>query len=119
YKVDGHTWAGKTWGYRGMESVDKLSRQYVKLLRGVYSLKEKPGLSAAVYTQTTDVEYEGNGLLTYDREVVKMAIDTVAAANRGQFPPEPKLVVLSPTAQADPVLWHYTTNRPPEGWVMP
>jgi len=119
FKVDGHTWAGQTWGYRGMENTNILTRQYLKLLRGVYALKAKPGLSAAVYTQTTDVEYEGNGLLTYDREVMKMAVDTVAAANRGQFPPEPKQIVLSPTSQSDPVMWHYTTNRPPEGWLTP
>ncbi|MBU6398900.1 MAG: glycoside hydrolase family 2, partial [Verrucomicrobia bacterium] len=65
YKVDGHTWAGRTWGYRGMASVEVLRRQYARLLRGVYALREDPGLSAAVYTQTTDVEYEGNGLMTY------------------------------------------------------
>jgi hypothetical protein len=119
FKVDGHTWAGKTWGYRGMENREKLTRQYVKLLRGVYALKDSPGLSAAVYTQTTDVEYEGNGLMTYDREVVKMPIATVAAANRGQFPPEPAKTVLSPTAQADAVTWRYTTQKPDAAWFKP
>jgi hypothetical protein len=119
FKVDGHTWAGKTWGYRGMESLDKLTRQYVKLLRGVYALKESPGLSAIVYTQTTDVEYEGNGLLTYDRAVVKMPIETVAAANHGKFPPEPKQTVLSPTAQSKAVTWRYTTEKPADDWSKP
>jgi hypothetical protein len=119
YKVDGHTWAGKTWGYRGMESVDKLSRQYVKLLRGVYSLKNNAGLSAAVYTQTTDVEYEGNGLLTYDRELIKMPVELVAAANRGEFPPEPKVTVLSPTSQQEGVSWRFTTDKPGEHWFRP
>jgi hypothetical protein len=119
FKSEGHTWAGRTWGYRGMDSVEKLTRQYVKLLRGVYSLKEKPGLSAAVYTQTTDVEYEGNGLLTYDREVIKLPVEVLAAVNRGQFPPEPKVTVLSPTSQDDPVTWRYTTNQPPEDWFKP
>src|ERR1043166_3338385 len=102
-----------------MESVEKLTRQYVKLLRGVYALKESPGLSAAVYTQTTDVEYEGNGLLTYDRAVIKMPVETVAAANRGQFPPEPKMTVLSPTSQKDPVSWRYTLEKPPDNWFDP
>jgi len=119
FKVEGHTWAGKTWGYRGMESIEKLTRQYVKLLRGVYALKESPGLSAAVYTQTTDVEYEGNGLLTYDREVIKMPVETVAAANRGQFPPEPKMTMLSPTSQKEPVQWRYTTEKPAANWSEP
>ena len=119
FKVDGHTWAGSTWGYRGMESIEKLTRQYVKLLRGTYGLKESPGLSAAVYTQTTDVEYEGNGLLTYDRAVIKMPVATVAAANRGQFPPEPKKIVLSPTSQTEPVKWRYTTEKPADDWSKP
>jgi len=37
-------------------------------------MKKKNGLSAAVYTQTTDVESEINGLMTYDREVIKMSV---------------------------------------------
>ena len=40
------------------------------------------GLSAAVYTQTTDVEIEVNGLMTYDREIIKMDKDKAAEANR-------------------------------------
>ena len=119
YKVDGHTWAGRTWGYRGMESVEKLTRQYLKLLSGVFELKEKAGLSAAVYTQTTDVEYEGNGLLTYDREVVKMDRAVVAKANRGHGPPMPQLKTLVPTAKDASVLWRYTTEAPPDGWFAP
>ena len=119
FKVDGHTWAGSTWGYRGMDSIEQLTRRYAKLLRGVYALKESPGLSAVVYTQTTDVEYEGNGLLTYDREVIKMPVSIVAAANRGQFPPEPKKVLLSPTSQDQPVTWRYTTDKPADDWSKP
>ena len=116
FKVDGHTWAGNTWGYRGMESVEKLTRQYVKLWRGVYGLKEAPGLSAAVYTQTTDVEYEGNGLLTYDRAVIKMPLGLVRDANQGRFGPEAKATILVPTAQADPIPWRFVTEQPDDEW---
>ena len=42
-------------------------------------------MSAAVYTQTTDVEIEVNGLMTYDRALVKMDLKKVAAANHGHF----------------------------------
>jgi hypothetical protein len=78
---------------------------------------EQHGLSAAIYTQTTDVEVEINGLMTYDR-VLKMPIETVAKANRFQFPPEPKQVVLSPTAaQHVGVTWRYATNKPAQGWA--
>lgn len=81
-KVDGHTWEQKTWGYRGARSKADLMRKYEKLLAGVYRLKEEAGLSAAVYTQTTDVETEANGLLTYDRAVLKVDLDRVAAVNK-------------------------------------
>ncbi len=44
-----------------------------------------------MYTQTTDVEVEVNGLMTYDRELIKMDPDRVAAANNALYtPPEPR-----------------------------
>jgi hypothetical protein len=116
FKVDGHTWAGKTWGYQGMSSIDKLTRQYVKLMTGVWELKKSPGLSAAVYTQTTDVEYEGNGLLTYDRAIVKMDLAKVAAANQGNIPPAPRVTEIIPTGQKEGAQWSYTTAKPASNW---
>jgi beta-galactosidase/beta-glucuronidase len=82
--VDGHTWAKQTWGYRGTTSSEDLTRKYQQLLRRVWELKEKRGLSAAVYTQSTDVETEANGLMTYDRAVLKVDEKRVAAANKGK-----------------------------------
>jgi hypothetical protein len=82
--VEGHTWAQKgSWGYRNLRSRDELTRRYEELLRGVWRLKDEKGLSAAVYTQITDVETEVNGLLTYDRATVKVDPERAAAANRG------------------------------------
>src|SRR5262249_2454890 len=98
-KVDGHTWETKTWGYRGTKSKEDLTRKYEKLLQGVYKLKNKPGLSAAIYTQITDVETEANGLLTYDRAVLKVDLDRVAVANKGDFARVPQQVVIVPTSQ--------------------
>jgi beta-galactosidase/beta-glucuronidase len=80
--VDGHTWTQKTWGYQGMASRDGLTGRYVTLLAKALELKESTGLSAAVYTQITDVETECNGLMTYDREIIKPDLAAVAAANR-------------------------------------
>jgi hypothetical protein len=88
--VDGHTWAKKTWGYRGTKDREDLTRKYEKLLAGVWMLKEAQGLSAAVYTQTTDVETEANGLMTYDREVIKMDAERVRAVNQGDFSRVPR-----------------------------
>jgi hypothetical protein len=70
-----------------MASRDALTAQYVGLLRKVWELSDSPGLSAAVYTQITDVETECNGLMTYDREIIKPDAAKIAEANRGHFQP--------------------------------
>ncbi|MBV9865493.1 MAG: hypothetical protein JO316_09100 [Abitibacteriaceae bacterium] len=116
--VVGHTWA-KTWGYRGMENSEQLTQNYLKLLRKAWQLKDNPGLNAVVYTQTTDVETEGNGLMTYDRELLKVDPVRVAAANQGQFPPLPIEQTVVPTAAQQATNWRYTTDKPADNWFSP
>ena len=83
--VRGHTWQGeKNWGYRSFTDAAALTTACVDLVAKLFPLIVQKGLSAAVYTQTTDVEIEVNGLMTYDRELVKMDLSKVAEANRGQ-----------------------------------
>ncbi|MBS3771923.1 MAG: beta-galactosidase [Bacteroidales bacterium] len=60
--------------YETSQSKEKLHNQYDDLLQKVFPLKEQ-GLAAAVYTQTTDVETEVNGFMTYDREVIKFDLE--------------------------------------------
>ncbi|HSU51499.1 MAG TPA: glycoside hydrolase family 2 TIM barrel-domain containing protein, partial [Segetibacter sp.] len=70
--LDGHTWQDKNnWGYQNFKSQDTLFQRYSSFINRIPALIKK-GLSAAVYTQTTDVEVEVNGLMTYDRKVIKM-----------------------------------------------
>ena len=71
--VENHLWnpTMRNWGYRTYTSSPELIKEYAKLMHNLYPLRNK-GLSAAVYTQTTDVEGEVNGLMTYDRKVIKM-----------------------------------------------
>ncbi len=64
--------------FKTSTSADSLLMAYSSLYLPLDSLKEE-GLAAAVYTQTTDVESEVNGLLTYDRAVIKMDLDTLKA----------------------------------------
>jgi beta-galactosidase/beta-glucuronidase len=81
--VRGHTWQSeKNWGYRSYTNAAALTSAYVDLAGKLFPLIGSHGLSAAVYTQTTDVEVEVNGLMTYDRELVKMDRKRIAAANR-------------------------------------
>jgi hypothetical protein len=68
-----------------VDSPEALTRGYLDLWRKVWALKDDAGLSAAVYTQWTDVEAECNGLLTYDRKVVKVDAKQVAEAHRGKI----------------------------------
>jgi hypothetical protein len=119
--LKGHTWQSeKNWGYRSFTNQESLTKAYVNLIRKLHPMVEQHGLSAAIYTQTTDVEGEVNGLLTYDRAVVKMPLDVIAKANRFQFPPEPRQVVLSPAAsQHVGATWRYTTEKPADSWMQP
>jgi hypothetical protein len=114
--IDGHTWTDKSWGYRGTADRQDLTSRYVRLLRQVWDLDASRGLAAAVYTQTTDVETECNGLLTYDRAIIKVDVDKVAAANRGQVP---KLTTVAPTAEEKATAWRYMFDEPPDGWAKP
>lgn len=114
--LDGHTWTAKHWGYRGTAGREDLTRRYRSLLRGVHALRETQGLSGAIYTQITDVETECNGLLTYDRAVIKPDIQQVAAANQGRVP---KLRVVLPTAQGRAQMWRYTFEEPKGDWFRP
>ncbi|MEO6316273.1 MAG: sugar-binding domain-containing protein [Chitinophagaceae bacterium] len=72
--VENHTWQQKNnWGYQTFKSKEELWKRYAELINRIPALIEK-GLSAAVYTQTTDVEVETNGLMTYDRKEIKMPV---------------------------------------------
>jgi hypothetical protein len=114
--VKGHLWNEKTWSYRGVSDSNDLTRKYERLLHRVYELKDKPGLSAAIYTQLTDVETEANGLLTYDRAVIKVDVSRVAAVNRGDLSKVPPIEVVIPTAREKPAAWRYTLERPDQSW---
>jgi hypothetical protein len=116
--TEGHMWTGKNWGYRGVADGRALTKQYVRFLTDAWQLRETEGLNAAIYTQLTDVETEANGLLTYDRAVIKLDVDAAAEANRGQAKPAaqtPKTVVL-PTSEKTAQTWRYTTDKPAEDW---
>ena len=79
--VPHHIWQKeKSWGYRNLTSFTDLTQAYVELIKRLMVCVDQ-GLSAAVYTQTSDVEIEVNGLLTYDRNQVKVFIDKIAAIN--------------------------------------
>ena len=89
--VEGHTWnIDRKWGYGGTkkdsEEVMTIYEQYLDMLKVFVST----GCAAAVYTQTTDVEGEVNGLMTYDRKVIKVDIPRIAKGNKSVIASMPK-----------------------------
>ena len=77
--LEGHTWQGKNnWGYQSFKDADTMYMKYAEFIEALQPLIRK-GLSAAVYTQTTDVEVETNGLMTYDRKEIKMPAEKLNA----------------------------------------
>lgn len=80
--LDGHLWMpDRNWGYIQFKTPAEVTEEYLKYLK---VLEELAGIAytGAVYTQTTDVEGEVNGLLTYDRKKVKVDEKRVGDANR-------------------------------------
>jgi hypothetical protein len=80
--VKGHMWPVENNAYAYEATKAALTDRYILLLNQVEQLMLYRGLSVAIYTQTTDVEHEVNGVLTYDRKVEKMDIDRIREVNQ-------------------------------------
>ncbi|GAB3945818.1 hypothetical protein GCM10028805_15530 [Spirosoma harenae] len=80
--VRGHMWPVENNAYAYEPTHSALTDRYLFLLDQVEQLMRYRGLSVAIYTQTTDVEHEVNGLLTYDRAVEKMDVGRIRAVNQ-------------------------------------
>ncbi|MCL2744810.1 MAG: hypothetical protein FWE67_13260 [Planctomycetaceae bacterium] len=115
--VEGHTWlkTDKNWGYGGnLKDKDDLLNTYMNLNFKLHPLIGM-GLSAAVYTQTTDCEIEVNGLMTYDR-VIKVDVKKFRASNDSlRYPPPERRVILAAAPDGGKE-WAFTTDKPADGW---
>ena len=80
--LEGHLWqTDKNWGYVKFKNGQEVLDTYEQYANELIELVQK-GFAAAVYTQTTDVEGEVNGLMTYDRKVIKVDTERLAKINR-------------------------------------
>jgi hypothetical protein len=80
--VKNHLWqADQNWGYVQFKTPQEVTDEYIKYAEILKKLI-KDGFSTAIYTQTTDVEGEVNGLMTYDRKVVKVEEARVRKINK-------------------------------------
>ncbi|MEE8467258.1 MAG: sugar-binding domain-containing protein [Planctomycetota bacterium] len=112
-RVEGHSWRADAWGYRSTSDADDLAFGYESLARELADLRDR-GLAAAVYTQLTDVETECNGLVTYDRALIKVQADRISRANRGDLP---SIRTVLSTSEGVGIAWHYRTLPPDENWL--
>jgi hypothetical protein len=78
--IKGHTWKDDNWGYAVFESKEDVTKRYEEYIDELIKFVDS-GFSGAIYTQTTDVESEINGLITYDREEIKIIEERIKAAN--------------------------------------
>jgi Glycosyl hydrolase 2 galactose-binding domain-like/Glycosyl hydrolases family 2/Glycosyl hydrolases family 2, TIM barrel domain len=116
--IEGHTWIDRgNWGYRTYTSLDDLNKAYRDLIAQL-RLHQADGLAAAIYTQTTDCEIEVNGVMTYDRGVVKLSPESIAA-NRTMYDPPPVVLHLAQASDRGPQRWRFTTETPADGWMQP
>ena len=81
--IANHRWGGSTFGYQNYPDEAALAAAFTKLHAVDLPKVVSRGLGATVYTQLSDVEGEVNGLLTYDRRVLKIPAETVCALNKG------------------------------------
>lgn len=115
--VAGHLWQrDRNWGYRNLTDREQLARDFAALVADLRLLIGQ-GLAAAVYTQTTDVEGEVNGLMTYDRTVCKIEPERLASINAAVYEPPPTVREVVATSQRTAQTWRYTFTEPTGEWT--
>jgi hypothetical protein len=114
YEIDGHLWKpGERFAYPGqVDNADDFLQSYGLKTGQLFGWTQNKGLNAYVYTQLTDVETERNGLVTYDRKVIKAPAEDLTQLNTDP----PQITVLAETAVEGPVSWRYSISRPAPEW---
>jgi hypothetical protein len=115
YIEDGHVWAtGNPYGW--VNTYAELLAQYTEYAEMLIYFKSNRGLSAAVYTEITDVEMELNGLMTYDRKVIKGNAGSFYEVNQRIINENRHYTEVLPTSEQTPQRWKYTTTQPAGNW---
>jgi hypothetical protein len=112
--IPNHIWASGG-GYIAATNSDDLAAKFEGFTFQISDFVQNQGLSAAVYTQITDVETELNGLLTYDRKVRKPDADRIRRAIITASTPS-TLTTVVPTSQTNGQSWKYTMTAPASNW---
>ena len=117
WPVNDHLWTDReNWGYRTYFSRDDLNNKYQEVVGNLLGPLGH-GLAAAIYTQTTDVESEVNGLMTYDREIVKFDEESVQQLHKRIYEAKGKARTLLESSEHAPQEWEYRFDEPADGWA--
>lgn len=122
--MPGHLWTEDgNWGYRSYGDREALRREYAHLIKSLHGPLAL-GLAAAIYTQTTDVEREINGLITYDRQVLKLDEDFMMQLHKGLYEEAAPATVLVDTSEKSPQAWRVLEGAAEDGgdernWTSP
>ncbi|MDR8390202.1 hypothetical protein NC796_03550 [Aliifodinibius sp. S!AR15-10] len=109
YGIEGHLWQDG-FGYVKVDSDREYNELYDRFAKQLTAFKTNDGRSEAVYTQTTDVETELNGLMTYDRAVIKGDMSEIKQSNMDVIRRNLYLSELLPTSQVEGRTWAYTST---------
>ncbi|MEL6695925.1 MAG: sugar-binding domain-containing protein [Bacteroidota bacterium] len=109
-------WDKKNWGYRNYSSKEAYNTQFIKLIKDLIPLRSW-GLAGAIYTQTTDVEGEVNGIITYDRELIKLDLDSTYSLISQLYKPAWNKRSIIPDSELENYKWQTSDEEPEAGWT--
>lgn len=115
YEISDHTFPDG-FGYTYVESDEELFSLYREYMVMTASLAANDGLNAGVYTEITDVEKEVNGLMTYDRKVIKGDTADFRKLHEKVINDTLYHSHILPASVNDPRTWKYTTSQPASSW---
>ena len=119
--IENHMWAGSDVNYTTVEDADTYTNLYDRYTDRLGELQKEKGLWMSVYTQITDVEQECNGILTYDRKVLKVSPEQQASMKAKilrtvNYRYKDATTVVSAGDESSSIQWKYTTTEPAEDW---
>jgi hypothetical protein len=116
YQINGHVW-NNGGGYTNVTSAAAYLNLYQGFFEDLSYFAAFKGMSAAVYTQITDVETELNGILTYDRAVYKADTAQLRKAAENLYTKIMTITEVLPSSQKQAQTWRYTTATPAANWT--
>jgi len=117
--LDGHLWLNQSnWGYRTYNTSEELRARFRELHHHLRPIRSR-GMAGAIYTQVSDVEIEVNGLMTYDRKVLKFDPAEMSELSRQLFAPYRLATWLVNDSETLPHAWLYSDEPPPTNWAQP